>query len=449
MRKGARASKLKTVTLPYRRAFFYGTVLTFIILGTYLFLIMKGLVFTGGSISPTGGIFLNITPSNPSLFVNGEHYRVGSSLFNTGTLVTELSGGQYHLLVAKDGFTSWEKVLTVSPGNVTARNFIHLFPATPVRTVLSSTTVREVQVVPDGFVFRTASGTLELADGTRLPGTSFGSIDSRSPTFVAAKKNHSLVFVDTRATNSDPTDLTGLFADLGFTPSFVLPHPFSPQRIILASGRTVFSLDVKRGSAEQMLTLPKPIRALAVSNGGVFASDGSTLSSLNLVFGSVNHYPIKTARGTLSPSPSGGYVAIREKGNVAVYNLTASTTELFAEPAGAYAFSPEERRFALSSERTVTVRYLDEWHTDLQKKAGAKTILALNEGEPVTNLSWLDPQHLLIQRGSELSTLEIDEELPLNTARIARNVSSFSYRYGDDSVYVLTTDGTFERIDLK
>jgi len=440
-------TKSTPMKLSYRKVFFYAMALVFVTFGVYLTLLMRGLVFSDGTFSRTGGIFLNIIPSSATLFVNGERYPTGSGIFDSGTLVTELPKGQYHLLVTADGMVSWEKVLAVEPGSVVARNYVRLFPVRADAVSVASSSGTAFWKTGSAFILKTASGTLELSQGIKISGSAVRSWDARSPLALVTSKSRMLV-VDTSNPDADPADLSAIFPLGNVQSALVLPHPFGPQQVIAASGKSLFTVDVRRGTTAKILSASRPIIAIGISDGSVFAADGKEILAANLTFGTVRNVSFAGNPQMLTPSPSGKFVAAASNGMVSIVGF-ATGTPIVSARADAFTFSPEERRFAAAEGNAVTVYYLDDWHTDFQKKAGDTARMTLAGQTPVNAMSWLDPQHLLVQRGTILAAVEIDEELPTNTAVLARNIVSFSYRYGDDVVYALTTEGIFEQIELE
>jgi Tol biopolymer transport system component len=108
-------------------------------------LIAKGYRFdrSTGTIKGTGIISVTSIPSGAVIYLNGELQTASNSTVN------DLDPGTYHLKVSKDGFTSWEKDVSVEAEKVTLLN-VTLFPSAPDLKPMTFSGVSSPILSPDG-----------------------------------------------------------------------------------------------------------------------------------------------------------------------------------------------------------------------------------------------------------------------------------------------------------
>lgn len=77
-----------------------------------------------------------------------------------------LEPGRYQVKIAKDGYSDWQKTLTLTKGLVTQTN-AHLFPTAPSLTPLTFTGASQILPSPDGqkVIYYTASNSAEVKNG--------------------------------------------------------------------------------------------------------------------------------------------------------------------------------------------------------------------------------------------------------------------------------------------
>lgn len=135
----------------------------------------------GGSLVPTGGIYVSVPVSGATVSVNGEE-KGTTGLFNRSFYIDNLSSGSYAVHVSRDGSYPWYRTLVVVSGIVTdVRALLVPQQIEPVKLVRSSSpttssTTRAVapaQYDADLALFapaktiKTATTTAVLPDDTR------------------------------------------------------------------------------------------------------------------------------------------------------------------------------------------------------------------------------------------------------------------------------------------
>src|SRR3989344_4512909 len=143
------------------------TVLTIIAVSTVLIFQAKGykLDFENKRIEKTGILAISSVPTGAAVYLNGH------LISATNANIQNLTPGEYHLKVTKEGFISWEKKVLVSEELVTLVE-IALFPAVPDLSPLTFTGSHSPKLSPDGqkIVYALRNGeksglwVLDLAD---------------------------------------------------------------------------------------------------------------------------------------------------------------------------------------------------------------------------------------------------------------------------------------------
>jgi hypothetical protein len=112
-----------------------------------------------GVITDSGLLNANSFPSGAQVLVNGR-------LMTATEDTIYLEPGQYSVQIAKDGYSPWQKELTIERGLVAQTN-AQLFRVAPSLTPLSFTGVNQLQPSPDGqkIVYYTASASAQAKKG--------------------------------------------------------------------------------------------------------------------------------------------------------------------------------------------------------------------------------------------------------------------------------------------
>jgi len=112
---------------------------------TTAILIAKGYRFdrTTGTIKGTGIISVTSIPSGAIIYLNGKLQTA------SGSTINDLDPGNYHLKVTKEGFSSWEKEVTVQSEQVTLLN-VTLFPSAPDLKPMTFSGISNPALSPDG-----------------------------------------------------------------------------------------------------------------------------------------------------------------------------------------------------------------------------------------------------------------------------------------------------------
>src|SRR3989344_3291087 len=111
-----------------KRLFFYVAVAVFLILSCIVILYAQGYKysFSGGRFQRTGAISMKVNVG-AKIFLNDE-VQGDTSFFGSSYSIDRLLPGNYKLTVKKDGYSSWQKKVTVEGGFVTDFPEIMILP---------------------------------------------------------------------------------------------------------------------------------------------------------------------------------------------------------------------------------------------------------------------------------------------------------------------------------
>lgn len=99
--------------------------------------------FSTGSLQPTGLLVANSFPNQATVFVNGK------AIKNKTATTISLAPGGYQVEIKKDGFTSWQKKLTVEK-ELVVKTDAYLFPTYPDLKALTFTGAASPVISKDG-----------------------------------------------------------------------------------------------------------------------------------------------------------------------------------------------------------------------------------------------------------------------------------------------------------
>lgn len=129
------------MTKKSRTILFYSLIVLFLLIAPASILYSQGYRFDFGTMKvvKTGAIFLNISPGQAEVYIDGKI--AGKTSFFTGSsLMIKLSPKTYKVQIEKEGYFTWEKNLQVKEQEVTEAKSIILFPENPIFTDITTTT---------------------------------------------------------------------------------------------------------------------------------------------------------------------------------------------------------------------------------------------------------------------------------------------------------------------
>ncbi|HXF43924.1 MAG TPA: hypothetical protein VNK70_00370 [Candidatus Paceibacterota bacterium] len=443
------------MNLKVRRLLFLTILSVFVVSSAYLVLSVQGMVidFQKFRIVKTGGLFLNPSPGDAEIMIDGEKPEtISTGLFSNGVIVKNLPPGKYSVEITKAGFSSWKKILEVKSGFITSASQIILWPD-KLETAVTAENADDFTVTGKGIVFE-----------NRKNGVYFGEVALKGKRVFYSEPSSNVVVTDDDGilflTDLDAPDkavnLGQIFNSLkqrqlelpGEVPVVgVAAHPFTDQKVLIFTKSSLYSLDFRKLALERLATLEK-IASSAVASNEVFLWDGKTLHSVNLLLKTRSSYPlVMDADSRLIVSKSGRRVLILDnKGGLHLYNFAAATTTLVADNVHSVAFSQEEKRAALTGkDGSIAVLYLADYQSDILHKAGTKTFVLPPRNRSIAEgIRWFPKtnNHLVGIVDGNLWVGEVDNRDLINSAVLVREADKFAFV--GNRIYFLKAGSIFE-----
>ncbi len=114
--------------------------------------------FEYGRVVETGSLVVKSSPENATIYLNGEEHSQ-----KTPTIINTILPGKINLAIAKEGYHTWEKTITIEPRVSAFEERIHLYPITePEARISNSITSYWWNTKQDKLLYSTAEGQLRL-----------------------------------------------------------------------------------------------------------------------------------------------------------------------------------------------------------------------------------------------------------------------------------------------
>ncbi|MDI6717756.1 MAG: hypothetical protein QMD86_01770 [Patescibacteria group bacterium] len=397
-----------------------GTIIVFYALGWRL-------NFDNFKIQKIGAIYIKTQPRDVVIKINGKVYPDFSSVIQSGTLVSDLLPKTYRVEIEKERYSSYNKTLKVQPSAVEEIINIVLVPKNPKieKIFLSIKGNVIIDVSNDGkFIIKnTENGSFYLYDISKPSSTLNIKIAISNIKKSAIIKNAVFVPFKTSQLIVDDNDILKLF-------------DFENSKLETISG------------AAETWTLVNPNLYIIETNN----KNSRALYSFNLIF---------KAKTIIADLPkeiskldkikiSGNNIAALSSANGNLYILKNSRSpEKISRNVKLFAFSPDNKKIAiLKNDGLINVLFLEDFNSDIKKKAGDVINFSLSDMSKIKNLEWRkDSFHLLVDYGYAVKLVEIDDRPELNSADIISGISSYYYN-NENNIFYFIENNALKRIDF-
>lgn len=219
-----------------RKLLFFLFVIIFIGGAFYIIIAVQGLIINKDlSFIKTGGIYLNYTPQNAEVRINGvlkQGKSLMNSFLNSGIFVDNLLPGTYDVEVFYPQYQSWHKKLRVVPGFVVSKSFIHLWPKDWGAKKINSSSTLDFWLTGVGLILKTKEGL--FYDNLKIKGDEvILSHEKRSQVITKGKDYYYLIDLN----NISQTKSFVLKDDVLLNFSF---HPFDQNAFLGVSKKAVY-----------------------------------------------------------------------------------------------------------------------------------------------------------------------------------------------------------------
>jgi len=444
--------------------FLFFTV-SFLILGPYIIFYSLGykIDFENKRIVKTGGIYLEIQPSQAEVFIDGK-LRGKTGLFFNSVLISGLLPKKYEILVKKEGYHSWKKELEIEREKVTKANNIFLIKENPQFEVLEEKVVNYF-LSPDNkkiVIQRNTEGGIEFKVLTI--GKKNGQIislpveDSNLLNLLWAPDGKSfLITLEVRGTLkhfiSESLDLpTPALIPLSLSKSQEIKnisfHPINFQELFYLENQTLFSENLNEKQEpnkilENVLSYDifgNNIYWLA-SSGFLYRSDldGKIIDVLNS-----EPLPVEKKKAEIFEITATPYTTFLKKGGKLFFLNPAQKT--FCELHGSvnnFLFSPDSKKIVFFNDYEIWLIEVDSLiHQNSEGKI--EKVFLSRFSKKINNCFWLNSYYLVLNTSQEIKVLEIDIRDRLNIVSLIsfKNPKIF-WNQNDKKLYILSEETLF------
>ena len=440
------------MTLKTRRILFYSLTLLFILMATGVTLYSTGLRFDfkNRAITETGGIYIKSAPTDIFITLNGEALESDTGILKTGTLLDNLSPGNYVITVRKEGYHSWQKNVTVEARVVAVFDSVIL--------VQENGAVKISDAV-DGFYLRDGQFIVKRGgnirfDGTTIIGETVTDFTQGGAVISYAETSQNY-YLSNIADLDSSLNLNLIFNNLketrlglpGPVPIIKIePYPFDDKRFVVMTGRALYIMDTEALTIEQIDPLANDF---AIEGSEVFWVNESGISSFHLVFGTHSSVElpetISTADvGEIGINSGGDRTALLAgNGELIILENNTETATTVSSSASSFSFSNDGRTLLIiDNDRTLRAYFLYE-EDEEEKRAVTLTTLP---GTLVSETVWhVGNSHIFVKdSANNLRFLEIDDNLPINEVLISGGVGNFVYDANQESLYFNNPSGIWQ-----
>ncbi|MFA5098601.1 MAG: hypothetical protein WC461_00035 [Candidatus Paceibacterota bacterium] len=439
------------MTLRTRRCMFYSFILIFIAVGIGVIFYSQGWrpVWQDNKIifQETGAIFIETSPKNAEIKIDGKIFKDKSGLLQSGTLIDNFLPKNYKIEIKKDGYSAWQKNLSVKSGMVAETGKIILIPEKispqPFSNVKTAGAFWEKE---NRLVFSSSSALYYFNQDkpVKLKGNNFISWSEDGNKFIT-KDTATLIyyFYDTGII-SKPTSLNSTFNGLSKTSiSDISFHPADSNKMIIkGKNGALYILDLNRSTAEKIVQ--KTTASFAIKNPNILYASGTQLRSFNLLLKADDlkfELSKELAAQKISKIFSNGNIifTLLQNGNLYAFNQQNLTGIKIANSVKDSIVSPDNKKLAVwNVGGELSVYFIEDYQTEIVKKAG--NIAALNAYKSeIKNVYWYkDSRYLLVETANNtVNFIEIDDRLPINKYVLSENSFNSFYEQNSNRLYFI------------
>ncbi|MCL4399897.1 PEGA domain-containing protein [Patescibacteria group bacterium] len=440
------------MNLKARKFFFYLFIAIFVLVGAYLIVSAQGLVFDYQTLDfmRTGGIFLNYTPSESQVEINGSVRDYGSTIGNllsSGTFLNNLAPGNYNVKISYPGYSSWQKSLTVTPGVVTSASQVILWPETWSNKKISDYKTADFWLTSDGLVIKTDQNLLYFGN-EKIKGTSvYLSDENRNIVITGDQNGYYAVNLD------NPGSYFAIDLPKGTKIEKWFFHPFDQNAVVGTGEKYIYYVSTVNGSTGKLYSLPDNQFSYQNGNEIFVAEKSGNIFSANLVLRTNTNIETGITGGLndLSTDAGGDELYILDNsGKLHEYDRSNGTSTVFSSsslPFSKIYPSPDGNRLALiSGTGAVTILAIKDYKMDYQVMSG--DFWNVKTPGPASDFIWLPgiPNYGLILENGNLILSELDERSPQNQYEMESNISKAVL--SNNNIYFIK-DGSLFEVALK
>lgn len=438
------------MTLKTRRLLFYILTVLFVIAaaGTVFYSTGYRVDFKNQTIVETGGVYIKSNPRDINITLNGKTIESDTGILKTGTLIDNLTPGNYVITLNSHNFHGWQKNVIVTPGAVSIFDFVILVPEGGATKISDPTD--ELHIQGDKFILQ--SNEVIKLKGKIISGDVIIHFTDGGNIITYSRDNKSYYLLNISDIDSQ-INLNILFNTLkntqlglpGTVPIIKIePYPFDDDSFVVMTERALYTMSVDSLEINQV----NPSATDFVIDGNeVFWIDGESLSNLSLVF--LTQSPVFSLEklGIKNPNEiginqSGNYLAILANNKeLTLLEINSGVVTMISKNADSFVFSPNGNVIVfVDNGNTIRAYRLDN---DEENPLVTLTTLP---GTLVDSIVWHgNNNHVFVKdTAGILRFIEIDDNLPVNEFVVGRGIIDFTYDEDSKSLYFTNSSGIWQ-----
>jgi len=387
-----------------RRILFFVFFSIFISIAPILTLYVQGyrLDFENKRLTQTGGLFIKtITPKQAEVYLDNK-LAAKTDFFFSSTLIENLLPKIYNIRVQKQDYYAWEKNLEVKEKQVVEARSIVLFPKDPGFELISSG-IKNIWFSKDKkrAVIKEENENTWNLELYNLEKNVKSHLLKETDFYKAGAELISLDF----------TDDNNLFIEVAIKEQI-----------------NYFEVDIKKippllTKVEELQPLVENAVTYQILNGSVYYIDNSgylykadeSLSSKE----KITNEPLNIKQETeYKLHIFNRIIFLQEEKTFYLLNQDKKIFEKFSENTNFLKISPDKRKIAYVSGSEIKVFFLEE-QTFQPRRQSKETIFLVRLSENIKDISWINPDYLILITNNALKITEIDNRDRVNIIDIA------------------------------
>jgi hypothetical protein len=425
-----------------RRIIFISFCALFVIAGSFITLYAAGYTFSLSrfSIEKTGALYLKFSPEGWTGSLNDKPIRDASRLLGAdGLFIKNLPPETYSVSIAKPGFLSWHKDLSVEPGLVTKADQLILIPdpVVPASVYFSDSVARFWFLESGGTVIQNKEKALRYVYNehpVELKGNAFIGASKNGSRFITtdvSKKrttyylydtgniqsatNISLIFENLAARTLDGGRLSATSSPI-LEPSqirSILPHPFDQEKWVIADAKRIAIIDMLKLEVIA-IAQSTSTSALATDSGSLYYANATGVYRFDFILKATRRISDgfgPEAVTALEPLKNKMLVMRGVDGSLALLD-ESGTLQPLAHTATLFAVSGDSKKIAfVDSDGTLNIHYREDSNGFFRSLAGDTLQLKIPKKSTITGIAWYaNENYLIVYNPNGARLIELDEQ---------------------------------------
>ena len=349
-------------------------------------------------ITQTGGLFVKAWPRQVEVYLDSE-FKKRTDFFFGSTLIENLLPKRYKILVKREGFHSWEKILPVEEKLVTRAENLILFPQDPSLIILSQG-IEKFWFFPEEkrIIFK------ELKNEEKEWALKLYNIENNTQSHLIESKD---IHPQANFLSLKFENLREILLEVEVKEKL--------EKYLLEINQDPPLLKEK----EDRLILPENVFFYQELNGEIYYLDNSGhLFKTKKVF----QPQTKITENPLSILPESEYkiellfedfLFLQKDKTLYLLNPEKKSFDIFFQNLKGLELSPDNKKMVYFSEYEVWILFLKEKKQLPIKRVGEKLFL-LRLSEKIEEVSWLNNDYLIFANAKKIQITEIDERDRVN-----------------------------------